>query len=90
MKKAHIQLEDSYSRLDRLIINNGYSIEYDTKSALKSRVFYINIIVKDNNDRVILTKKYDSTIGTTKMDEILYSEIVQIIRETKLNKILND
>jgi hypothetical protein len=24
------------------------------------------------------------------MDEILYSEIVQIIRETKLNKILND
>ena len=80
---------DGFNDLDKLIIKNGWSIEYDTKSFKECTEWFVYIIVKDETGEVIITKQYDDTINTVKLDEIIYGEIIQILRERKLNQLLS-
>jgi hypothetical protein len=81
--------KDGFNNLDKLIIKNKWSIEYDTKSFKECTEWFMYIIVKDETDKIVITKKYDGSINTEKLDEIIYGEIIQILREKKFNELLS-
>jgi hypothetical protein len=88
MKNVHVTIE-GYNDLDRFIIKNKWTIEYDTTWDKKEIKSIMNIIVKNQNDEVVLIKEFNGKITTSELDSEIYREILQITREQKLNTLLN-
>lgn len=89
MKNVHVTREEDYNDLDRFIIKNKWTIEYDTAWDKKEIKSIMNIIVKNQNDEVVIIKEFNGKITTSELDLEIYREILQITREQKLNTLLN-
>ena len=90
MKKACLipNIGEHYNNLDKLIVKNGWTIQYD---AIKDseNIALFDIVVKAQNGDIVIVKRFEHGLGPEKMDEIIYNEIVQILRERKLNELLS-
>ena len=81
-------MNEVWNKLDNIIINNKWTIHYETIKDSESIALF-DVVVKDQNDDIVIVKRFDHELGSEKMDEIIYNEIVQILRERKLNELFS-
>jgi hypothetical protein len=75
--------------LDRFCEKNNYHIKYETIADPDTKNLFIEINIKDEKDNLIWSDMFE--LGKYIFDDdFVYGNMIQFLRQEKLNKLLNE